>query len=59
MSWALGNTICPASANVIAVADMVQASPMEASLKWNGSYAVITAALLIASVMLMRGLGFL
>ena len=59
MSWALGNTICPASANVIAVADMVQASPMEASLKWNGLYAVITAALLIASVMLMRGLGFL
>lgn len=59
MSWALGNTICPASANVIAVADMVQASPMEASLKWNGPYAVITAALLIASVMLMRGLGFL
>lgn len=59
MSWALGNTICPASANVIAVADMVQASPVEASLKWNGLYAVITAILLIASVMLMRGLGFL
>lgn len=59
MSWALGNTICPASANVIAVADMVQASPVEASLKWNGLYAVITAILLIASVMLMKGLGFL
>lgn len=59
MSWALGNTICPASANVIAVADMVQASPVEASLKWNGLYALITAILLIASVMLMRGLGFL
>ena len=48
MSWALGNTICPASANVIAVADMVRASPVEASLKWNGLYAVITAAALIA-----------
>ena len=55
MSWALGNTICPASANVIAVADMVRASPVEASLKWNGLYALITAAALIACVMLMRG----
>lgn len=59
MSWALGNTICPASANVIAVADMVQASPVEASLKWNGLYAAVTAAVLIACVMLMRGVGFL
>lgn len=59
MSWALGNTICPASANVIAVADMVRASPVEASLKWNGVYAAVTAAALIACVMLMRGLGFL
>lgn len=59
MSWALGNTICPASANVIAVADMVQASPVEASLKWNGPYAVIAAVALIGSVMLMRGFGFL
>ena len=59
MSWALGNTICPASANVIAVADMVQASPVVASLKWNGPYAIITAAALIASVMLMRALGIL
>lgn len=59
MSWALGNTICPASANVIAVADMVRASPVEASLKWNGAYAAVTAAALIACVMLMRELGFL
>lgn len=59
MSWALGNTICPASANVIAVADMVRASPVEASLKWNGLYAVITAAALIVCVMLMRGFCFL
>lgn len=59
ISWALGNTICPTSANVIAVADMVQASPVEASLRWNGPYAVITAAVLIACVMLVRGVGFL
>ena len=59
MSWALGNTICPASANVIAVAGMVDASPMEVSHKWNALYTVVTAAVLIASVLLMRSLGFL
>ena len=59
MSWALGNTICPTSANVIAVADMVQTSPVETSLKWNGLYAAITAVVLIVCLMLMRALGLL
>lgn len=59
MSWALGNTICPASANVIAVADMVEVSFVEASLRWNGLYAIVASAVLIAFVMAMRGLGFL
>lgn len=59
MSWALGNTICPTSANVIAVADMVQTSPVETSLKWNGLYTAITAVVLIVCLMLMRALGLL
>lgn len=59
MSWALGNTICPASANVIAVADMVDASPVEVSHKWNALYTAVTAAVLIASILLMRSVGFL
>ncbi len=59
MSWALGNTICPASANVIAVADMVDASPVEVSHKWNALYTIVTAAVLIATVLLMRSIGVL
>lgn len=59
MSWALGNAVCPTSANVIAVSDMVKASPVEASVKWNGPYVIVTAAVLIAFMMFMRALGCL
>lgn len=58
-SWALGNVICPASANVIAVSDMVGCSPLEVSLKWSGAYVAITATVLVGFVTLMRAVGFL
>ena len=59
MSWALGNVICPASANVIAVADMVDASPMEVSLKWSGGYVAVTAAVFVVFVTVLRVAGLL
>ena len=36
ISWAMGNALCPASANVVAVSDMVGQSPIKVSLRWNG-----------------------
>lgn len=59
MSWALGNTICPTSANVIAVSDMVEAPPTTTSLKWNVPYAIVSAMALVACIMGMGLLGFL
>lgn len=54
ISWALGNVICPASANVIAVSDMVGRSPIEVGPKWNAGYVAVTVAVLVVFLTVAR-----
>lgn len=57
ISWAMANAICPASANVIAVADMVGRSPLTVSLRWNAPYALVSTVVLVGVLTLFRATG--
>lgn len=59
ISWAMGNAICPASANVIAVSDMVERSPVKVGLQWNGPYVLVTTTVLVVVLTCSRALGLL
>lgn len=57
ISWAMGNALCPASANVIAVADMVGQSPVKVGLRWNGPYVLVATTVLVAGLTFARMAG--
>ncbi len=59
ISWALGNVICPASANVIAVSGMIGQSPLKVGLRWNGPYVLVTTAVLVLVLTGLRMVGLL
>lgn len=59
ISWALGNVICPASANVIAISDMVGQSPLKVSLRWNVPYVLMTVTVLVCVLTFFRAVGLL
>ena len=59
ISWAMGNAICPASANVVAVSDMVGQSPVKVGLRWNGPYVLVTAVVLIVVLTCLRASGMM
>lgn len=59
ISWAMGNALSPASANVIAVSDMVGQSPIKVGLRWNGPYVLVTTTVLICVLTLSRAVGLL
>ena len=48
MGWALGNAVCPTSANTIAVSQLVERSPFKLALNWNVSYVLVSTVILIA-----------
>lgn len=48
MGWALGNAVCPTSANTIAVSQLVERSPFKLALNWNVSYVLASTVILIA-----------
>lgn len=48
MGWALGNAVCPTSANTIAVSQLVEHSPFKLALNWNVSYVLVSTVILIA-----------
>jgi C4-dicarboxylate transporter len=52
--WAIGISISPSAANIIAVAGLAESSPIEVGLRWNGKYAFISAVVLILLVTLFR-----
>lgn len=54
ISWAMGNALCPASANVVAVSNLVGRSPVEVSLRWNGPYVLVTSSVLVLALLFMR-----
>lgn len=57
LSWALGNVVCPASANVVAVADLMGESPLKASLRWSGPYVLVASVVLACALTLARAAG--
>lgn len=57
ISWALGNVVCPASANVVAVADLMGESPLKASLRWSGPYVLVASVVLACALTLARAAG--
>lgn len=59
ISWAMGNALCPASANVVAVSDMVGQSPIKVSLRWNGPYVLVATAVLVLVLTMARMGGLL
>lgn len=48
MGWALGNAVCPTSANSIAVSQLVEHSPFKLALNWNVSYVLVSTVVLVA-----------
>lgn len=48
MGWALGNAVCPTSANSIAVSQLVERSPFKLALNWNVSYVLVNTVILVA-----------
>ena len=59
ISWAMGNALCPASANVVAVSDMVGQSPIKVSLRWNGPYVLVATEVLVLVLTMARMGGLL
>lgn len=59
VSWALGNAICPASANVIAVSELVHHSPLDVSLKWNTAFVLLAVAAFLVFASAARMVGWL
>lgn len=48
MGWALGNAVCPTSANTIAVSQLVERSPFKLALNWNVAYVLVSTVILVA-----------
>ena len=57
--WSMGVIISPTSATVIAVSGLTEKSPIQAGLHWNGVYVLITSAVLIIMLTILRSLGLL
>lgn len=57
--WALGLSVSPSSATIIAVSGLTRQSPVRVGTRWNGVYAVVAAAALIGVLTLLRLVGAL
>lgn len=49
MGWALGNAVCPTSANSIAVSQLVERSPFKLALNWNVSYVLVVSTVILVA----------
>ncbi len=59
ISWAMGISISPSAANVIAVSGIVGESPIKVGIRWNGPYVLLVTAVLILVLTLLRLVGLL
>lgn len=59
ISWAMGISISPSAANVIAVAGIVGESPIKVGIRWNGGYVLIVSAVLVLILTILRLVGLL
>lgn len=56
-SWAMGISISPSAANVIAIAGLTEQSPIKVGVLWNGFYVLIVSTVLITVLTLFRTVG--
>jgi len=59
ISWAMGISISPSAANVIAIAGLTEQSPIQIGFRWNGLYVLIVSTALIMILTLFRTVGLL
>jgi len=59
ISWAMGISVSPSAANVIAIAGLTEQSPIQVGFRWNGLYVLIVATVLIIILTLFRAVGLL
>ena len=58
ISWAMGISVSPSAANVIAISGLAERSPVYIGPAWNGPYAVISSVILLGALFGMRWLGW-
>lgn len=58
ISWAMGISISPSSATVIALSGLTGQSPIYVGPRWNGLYVVISAALMVLILTILRLMGW-
>ena len=59
ISWAMGVTISPSAANVIAISGLTEQSPILVGVRWNGLYVLIVSNVLIMIMTLFRAIGLI
>ena len=59
ISWAIGLSVSPSSATIIATAGLTGQSPVRVGTRWNGAYALVSAAVLILMITGLRLAGLL
>jgi C4-dicarboxylate transporter, DcuC family len=57
--WAIGLSVSPASATIITMSGLANQSPLRVGTRWNGVYALLSAAVLIAMITALRLTGLL
>ncbi|GAB6154224.1 hypothetical protein JCM17380_29740 [Desulfosporosinus burensis] len=59
ISWAMGISISPSSATVIAISGLTGQSPLQVGPRWNGLYAIISSAIILIILTIFRSIGLL
>jgi DcuC family C4-dicarboxylate transporter len=57
--FSMGTSVCPAAANIIAIAEQAGQSPIQVGTRWNGLYAVIVSLVLIILINILGPIGIL
>lgn len=59
ISWAMGISISPSSATVIALSGLTGQSPIHVGLRWNGFYVLIASTVMLITLTIIRFVGLL
>ena len=59
VSWAMGISVSPSAANVIAISGLTEQSPIQVGFRWNGFYVLIVSSVLIMIMTLFKAVGLL
>ncbi len=59
ISWAMGISISPSSATVIALSGLTGQSPIQVGPRWNGLYVLIASTVMLITLTIFRFIGWL